>query len=80
MGIARIEIAYHWLIELLKLPEGTDIKMTVDGDRVLTLVVSHPDLPVVGGGEPFPLLNPVFESTSVVTRMLSWEPSGVEGT
>jgi len=78
MGIARIEISYVSIIDLLKLPEGTEILMTTDRGKAVQLVLTHPDLAPVGA-DSIPLIKPVFATTSIVTRMLSWRPQDEAG-
>lgn len=83
MKAAKLSITWELLSALLKLPEGTDIKeievktqATPDGKwqegcRTLELLLTHPDLMEMPGGEPIPYVTPVWNEAEL-GAFLSW--------
>ena len=81
MGHARMTITYELLVELLHLPEGTQIEAhfppLVEGiPHVVDFVVSHPDLPEYTPGSyylrVFPVLRTVYEEPRQHIEFVDW--------
>ncbi len=64
MGKARFSMSFDLLIDLLRLPDGTEIETVVSGQRPFEfdVYVRHPDLPEVEKGNQWPEACPVFKS------------------
>lgn len=71
--LGRMRISFELLVEILHLPIGIQIERIISDiafDRVLEIVVAHPDLPIVRDKEIIQYVKPQYKHT--------WHPAYTE--